>query len=367
MIKRALNDERGTTIVLVAILLTGLLSVLALAIDIGMVLDAKTEAQRAADSGALAGAGKLLVDPTDATQARATAIQFANDHVVRGDSVDVLPGDVDVDLANLRVTVRVRNVAARANAVTTFFARIFGIDTVDIGADAVAQVEATNTANCLKPWILADAWKDNNGNDKFDGPDFYQAGLTSWGTSYRNPGHPGDDGLGYVNDYGRQIILKPGNGGNWQPGWYNAWDLPGSVGGNDYRHNIETCNPAPITIGEEYPKENGNMVGPTRQGTQALIDQDPSAVWNPGTKTVDNSAFPSWESSPRRVYMPLFDPTVDSPNGKKPVRITGIVGFWIESVDKNSNVTGRFLTAGGVPSGGPVDPDGSLKFVRLVQ
>ena len=45
--------ERGATIVFVALALTALLSVVALAVDVGMLLTAKTEAQRTADAAAM--------------------------------------------------------------------------------------------------------------------------------------------------------------------------------------------------------------------------------------------------------------------------------------------------------------------------
>ena len=35
--------------------------------------------------------------------------------------------------------------------------------------------------------------------------------------------------------------------------------------------------------------ENGNMIGPTAQGVSTLIALDPSADWDPSTKSVINS------------------------------------------------------------------------------
>ncbi|MCK5439001.1 MAG: hypothetical protein KAI97_03620, partial [Gemmatimonadetes bacterium] len=68
-----LNNERGGSAILVAITMTALLSAVALAVDVGMLLNSRSEAQRAADSAALAGAGSLLVDDDDADRARTTA------------------------------------------------------------------------------------------------------------------------------------------------------------------------------------------------------------------------------------------------------------------------------------------------------
>src|SRR5271156_543161 len=55
------HDERGQTIILVAISLVSLLAMAALAIDVVTLYSARSEIQRAADAAALAGA-KALAD-----------------------------------------------------------------------------------------------------------------------------------------------------------------------------------------------------------------------------------------------------------------------------------------------------------------
>ena len=85
------------------------------------------------------------------------------------------------------------------------------------------------------------------------------------------------------------------------PSWYNPWDLPGSVGGNDYRNNIASCNTHIVQIGDMMTPENGNMVGPTKQGTADLVAKDPGAYWDATCNCVKGSAFavsPPIASSP---------------------------------------------------------------------
>ncbi len=62
-IRNRVRDERGAAMVLVAVSLVVLLGMVALAVDLGMLLEARTESQRVADSAALAGAGWLLTPP----------------------------------------------------------------------------------------------------------------------------------------------------------------------------------------------------------------------------------------------------------------------------------------------------------------
>jgi hypothetical protein len=277
--KASSNDracrERGATIVFVALALTALLSVVALAVDVGMLLTAKTEAQRTADVAAMAGAGTLLFSPDDDGPARSEADKFGDMNKIQG-VADIDPtDDVDVDLDNFTVTVRAHRDQVRGGPVATWFAQVFGVDAVNVGADATARIVPAGAATCLKPFSIYDRFDSNDGNDTFDeGVDVYDPHLTGYGTSWRNPGEPGDDGLGYINDFGRPIVLKgnamkgdpccPGTG----PSWYYPWVIPGGIGGRWFRDNIAICNPEIITVGEEYDTEPGNMHGNVVKGVE---------------------------------------------------------------------------------------------------
>ena len=41
-----------------------------------------------------------------------------------------------------------------------------------------------------------------------------------------------------------------------------------------------TCTGLPVSIGDTLESENGNMIGPTRQGVNDLIALDPNAQWD---------------------------------------------------------------------------------------
>ena len=60
-----LRDERGMTLVMVATGMMAFLSATMLAVDVGMMMVARTESQNAADAGALAGAVALGFDDYD--------------------------------------------------------------------------------------------------------------------------------------------------------------------------------------------------------------------------------------------------------------------------------------------------------------
>jgi Putative Flp pilus-assembly TadE/G-like len=63
------SDERGTVAIVVALSLTMLLAFAALVVDVGLNWAARTQAQTAADSAALAGASRLPADPAGALTA----------------------------------------------------------------------------------------------------------------------------------------------------------------------------------------------------------------------------------------------------------------------------------------------------------
>ena len=371
-----LRNERGATIVFVSLMMAAILGMAALAIDVGMLYNARAEAQRAADSAALAGAGSLLVAPDEA-RARSIALAFGNQNKVQGIPLQLLDEDVEVDVEALTVRVTARRSASRGNAMATWFARIFGVDAVDVAASATAAVGNTNTATCLKPWIVPDAWDDVDLNDRFDpGVDTYEPGVTSYGSDFRDgvPANNGFDppGTTYVADFGRPILLKSGDPKKApQPGWYYPWDIPQAdggpaVGADRYRWNIAHCNPAIVTLGEQYMIENGNMVGPTRQGMDDLIAQDPNAQWDPAGDSVAMSVAESWEGSPRIVHVPLYDPREEIAPGKKPVTLTNVTAFFIEEM-RGNDVFGRFLYVSGVPGGGEATEGAALKYVHLIE
>lgn len=374
--RRPLRNERGGTIVIVALAMLMLLSAVAIAVDIGMLLTARTEAQRAADASALAGAGWLILNAGDEAGARAEAIDFGGRNDIQGDAVEVLSEDVEIDLGNGFVRVTARRLGDRGNPVSTWFARVFGIEDVDVTAVATAAIADASAANCMKPWIIPDGWLDLDLDGIYDTGEPYDPAVHGYGTvegsTFRNDHFPENTGLDphgttYVEDVGRPIELKTGNPNEAiQPGWFFPWDIPQadgspSVGGARYRWNIANCNPSLIEIGDAYMTENGNMIGPTKQGVQDLIDLDPGASWDHDTQSVV-SEYPV---SPRIVYMPLFDPTVTIDPGKTEVTITNMIGMFIEEMQGNT-VIGRFLQVGGAGAAGSGSAAG-LQFVRLVE
>ena len=446
------SGRHGGTLALTAVMIVALLSVLALAIDLGMLYKTKGEAQRASDAAALAGASAFQdfqdpFDPAATDTANARAYRFARQNYMTGGRIDSSEVTVQVlpDSSKVRVWVR------RA-AVQTWFARLFGVNSTPIGAVSAARALNAASSMCVKPFALADFWgeatQDANGNrlpdqgfgrggnatpgetwnyDQSTGDSYTPADRTSigsgtgLGSDYRNPLQFGGtlttaqladpiSGKAYVNDGGRPLRIKYGDPQtSYAPGYFSPWRPPGSSGGSDYRANIRTCNTTEIdrTESADYLRETGNMIGPTTQGVQDLLDADPlHLTWTERDQNADgvveqgeygatdrNGNFYTPEqlismNNPRVGVVPMMDPAYamgSGGGGSNALRFNGFRYMFFDGcVDaatgapsnrcgNNDVVVGRFLTpavsgtgGSGAAPGAPT-PGPEVKYLRLVE
>jgi hypothetical protein len=445
---REVRNERGASIVIVAVSLFAMLGMAALAIDMGMLLKVRSDAQRAADAAALAGAGEFLNgDPIAMREEAAdSAWKYAGRNYVGWQSIDTT-GPIVTDSGTRRVintpeayiqsipdSQKVR-VWIRRSATSTWFGNLLGLDWVPIAAKAAAQAVNAGTGKCVKPFAMADIWDDadddtdpNNeledlgpgqGPNKGERWDWRQGdgdhyrrwqdnrpgvtGIeTGYGSSHRNNSVLKGDTRKFWDDYGRPIVLKKSNPQQTAaPGFFQPWVLPGSdPGAKDYRENITGCNPQSVSINQDYnldpsadtssyENKPGNMIGPTKQGMDDLIDLDPDACWaefpssdhsgwttgevrkrdpnNGNDKTNCTVAYPNWESSPRVAIVPLFDPE-QLGTGRTSLKFNNLALIFIEDQkSRHEPVVARFLYF--AKSTGPTSPfTGSLiKKLQLVE
>ncbi len=382
------GSRPGQALAFVAVALVVLLAVSGLVIDLGRAFTAHGEAQRAADSGALAGASAFLDHDAAVAEgpARERAVEFARRNAIRNAAIDSAEVSVQVIVDSAKVRV-----AVRRTGIPTWFARLFGVDVMAISADAAAMADATGSAKCVKPFTIPDAWSDAdddlNGNGIWDDDEVWEYGddagdryrryetgeasETGYASPFRN-GRLDAGGYAYDNDYGRRVVLKRTDPNSTSTsGFFQPWVMPGSdPGAADYRENIANCNAMVIDLGQEYEidTKTGDMVGPTQQGMQDLIDLDPDAYWDDASRSVKGSSQANWMDSPRIVIVPLYHPAeIDKP-GKTSITFNNFGLFFIEEqATRHDPITGRFLyfTTG---VGGNAPLDGSLvKVIRLVE
>lgn len=398
------RNRAGVALAFAVVALVALLGIAALAVDVGMLFTARGETQRVADAAALAGASAFLEYlPTD-PEARRTAEDRAYDYALRNTvrDVDVDSSEVAVEVVTDSAKVRV---AIRRLAVQPWFSRMIGIDSVDVGAVAAAVADGASAARCLKPFALPDLWynaADDNqiwdsgetwDYDSSDGDYYRRYGDDSSGggeetgfvSTFRNGIHD-HAGNQYDHDFGRPVEIKISDPTQTEPAsvfrpWVIPeaerqgecrWEIEGNAsptGAAQYRANICQCNTAEIELDTEYDIETGNMAGPTYQGVQELIDQDPDAYWDESREVVAGSIADNWRNSPRVVTIALYDPSLIEQPGKQTISFNNFALVFLEGQQSPQHpVRSRFLYfASGTGTGNGSTQGTTAKFLRLVE
>lgn len=325
------EGERGIVIMLVAVVMLFVVGAMAaLSIDVVTLYTARSEAQLAADAGALAGARVLAnsgmtsastttvgINAKPLAVAVATQVAASNQvggRLLRSAGPCSAAGEICVTidttafnfLANPQVTVQVQR-----NDLPTFFARIWG--RTAIGVKATANAEAYNPSNapgtaatpstpmapvCVKPWLLPNKDPNPGGTTIFD----VATGNITLGTTLLN-GLPVATLLQTACGAGNANCLTTGfapAAWNYYPGAPadfpapNATSVvcPGCVGFTPYQLSIAGCVQPPISC-----TANVNVDTTTADAT---LDADTSTAVNALTHSIagkgdsiDTLNFPS--------------------------------------------------------------------------
>lgn len=368
------RTEQGSILVWAAVGLAMLIAFAGLATDIPYLYVARQQLQTAADAGAIAGAYEL---PNGVVAGNRTKVLAGLTPII-GTSLTV--GQVDAFACNSnngtlnecladsaspdQVTCVTYRDVAHVNAMPLFVLpvlQLFGLGrtTADVRATATARRVNTCSGDCFKPWSIPDRWTEVNGNGEFDnGIDIYV------------PPGPGATGYTYPTDNGLQVVLKVGNGNDQSPitpSFFYPVDFPPlnrgtpQGGAATYRNNITTCGSGSfVAVGDQLQVEPGTMMGPTKQGVQDLIDLDPTAFWDASCGCVNS---PQGTSSPRLIRIAFFDPRFPVAPGRSYVTVISNGGFFLEGVQADGDVTGRYTTVSSL--GGT--PDSTCTFIQTVQ
>jgi Flp pilus assembly protein TadG len=200
--------RRGAVAVQVALLMAVLIGFAALAFDVGAIHNTRADLQRAADAAALAAAARLADysqgDPIPAARALAheyvgrnpalgrnlllassditfgRAVYDADNHTYQFDPTEIFPDSAQV---------RVRMTSDSPNgAMPLYFARIFGKNTTEISAEAIAMMVPRDIA------IVADLSASHNDDSEFPNDihpvwdDLSKSGPSLWGADEEDGG-----------------------------------------------------------------------------------------------------------------------------------------------------------------------------------
>jgi Flp pilus assembly protein TadG len=380
------RDERGMSYVFVGVGFMAFLACTTLAIDVGMFMTARSQAQNSADAGALAGAIALFFDDYADRSAGGPAVQNAlaasRGNQVINATVDVTPSDVTFPLSpsglNNRVRVHVYRTAGRRNPLATLMGRIFGVDTVNIEAVATAEATPANAMTCVKPFTIPDKWIEKQDPGGWDPLNSTFDEFDNKGNPLPNPDIyiPATDAANYTGysadrDKGMRLMIRAGTGNNIAPSFYFSYVGGGQTedrGASDYQWNIANCNTYVMGFDERITQEPGDVNGPTIAGVEDLIAQDPSAYWD----DAENKVVTTKNPSPRVAIIPVFDPVyydTGKQNGRyADLKVANYIGFFIESLSGNS-VYGRITPVAGIikGNGGPAPAGAFPKAIRLVE
>lgn len=369
------NHESGAILIMVALMLVVLMGMSAFAIDQGEAWYARTQAQTAADAGALAGAVALAKDnPTypfpagGIVEQSALTLATAPANHVRGQAGGVLvdaacpgwmtaPNNVDC--------VRVRVYRDGTNGGATFptlFANVFGVTDQGVRATATAQVKVGNAVNCMKPFIVPDRFAGPNWpGDRYD---------PSEGDYYNDPNSVSPTGYG-KDDIGNVIVLYPDSDKTPTPSFWQPISLEGAnPGATGVESMITGCTTRQYKIGDFVtPKPGGGGGSKFRKAIDDIIALDSGASWN-GTKVVSGCC----DVSPRIVPVAIGNPAHVSPGRDDDIQIVNIFGFFLmesQAGDPQEMIRARLVQVEGllVTGGtGPVQSSaGFIPVITLVQ
>lgn len=413
--KLRLRNRSGSVLTLVAVSLVAMVSVAALVSDLGMLYTAHSEAQRAADAAALAGASAFQEEdpaqhPVEASAlATERARAWAQKNGIRNeqitDGVDAI--DVSLDLANAAVTVTIRR-----PVISLLFARLLGFDQAPVSASATAVAQRAGSSTCLKPFAIPDMWAELSGDDKngnkiwdfdqgfdckgkgcvepedwsFDGaPDTYDHETTGYGSHARD-GQFDSHNQRYNQDEFRRLPIKINSATlGTIPSWWFPWDITkGGGGAKEYKEAIKGCVTGDFQIGgtldlDSAETKNGNMPKPTYDAIIDLIDNgdgvhaaDPTAEWDSINNTVVKSTYgANWRSSPRVITVAVVNP-VDIAHGLNNMQIVDFATLFLEDPRKTypslgfkAPITARLLKF--APGGTGPETGQLVRVLRLVK
>jgi hypothetical protein len=315
------SGERGVSIVLVAFSLVAMLAAASLAIDLGLLYVARSEAQRAADAAALAGAaafvdsgctsmmGGCVAGGAQETLARQQAETVGAQDSVMGQAADIEDSDVSFSYPTPlepQVSVTVQRSAARGNAIPMLFARLLGVTYGSVSATATAEAFDPSGSNvpvgygCVAPFLVPNCdpvhtspissscsggtagYFINPSTGMPENPGVYPTGVMGEPWQLHSYAAPSQWYLVAYNDsLGTQITSLSSTSTS------NGNGQSASL----LRQYISECAPSQLACGQTITTDNGNNLGPTDQGVDAKIYASADGP-NNGQDTIDTSVGP---------------------------------------------------------------------------
>lgn len=397
------TGEHGAIFIQVGLAIFVLMAFNVFVLDYGMLWIARSQAQNAADAGALAGAlargyDERVDPPHPAGLAASIAARVAAANLVWNQAPGVAvsfncPAGVTGDCT--RVDVH-RDGNAGSNELNVLFGPILGVSDQRVRATATALTANGNAVACMSPLALADDWVENYDNAAEPGREFSRY-IEYGGTAGQliTPNHddytpPGGAFAGLVTvsaNFGESIVWEIGHAivDPIRRERIAAIDLPG---GRTFAQNMTNCSGTVIGPGERFPLITTLHPQEIADQLTAAYQRDPGADYDYGNNRITGSCAPACAPiSPRLLAVALFDPAkfqlgratgnwtqpdVGCPTNVPCLTVTNIVGFFVHRAAPASGVGphGHVLRYPGVTNAGApsfVDDGSWLVTTHLIR
>lgn len=244
--------EKGSGLVLLIIALPALIAMAGLVIDYGRGVVVKTQLQRAADAGCLAGAAFL---PNE-DYANYFAGRLIDANFEGTDITELYPGDKSYGVY-------------LTENVPTIFMRFFGRNNMKVTARAMSRVRVSVSGlyHGAFPFALINPNLNNDSCDDLEDSNYGRPYILAYGENNVMV----ED---WANDCG-ELPENPG-GGEEDPskGWRSALALGGN-GAAKLRDNMVDGYDEELNPGDYLDTELGNVDGPISQGREELLGLNP--------------------------------------------------------------------------------------------
>ncbi len=363
--RHVITGEHGAVFVQVGLAIFVLMAFNVFVLDYGMLWIARSQAQNAADAGALAGALARGYDDQSADPhsrhslpARVAISVASNNQVWNQAPAPIVsfecPGGVTGRCT--RVDVH-RDGNGGSSELATLFGPVLGVPNQRVRATATAMTGNGNAVACMSPIAFADDWTENFDDTSAPGREFSRyvelgptAGqlINPLRDEYTAPGGGFAGRVTVSGNYGEQIVWEIGHAitDPIRRERMAAIDLPG---GRTFEENMTNCGGAVIGPGQRVP-----LI--TTLHPQSIVDQlaavyarDPGADYDYAGNRIFGSCAPGCAPiSPRLLAVALFDPAkfqlgrasgdwvqadVGCPTNAPCLTITNVLGFFVHGID----------------------------------
>ncbi len=367
------RSEAGAVLIQVGLSILVLMALNVFVADYGMWWVARTQAQNAADAGALAAVTGLTYDSYVPGQTWATTIKpsaeaiatLSANAVWQSGASAVASNTCPAGVTGTCATVSVyRNGTNGSTPLPMMFGPILNITSQGVRAQAAAALGAANTTTCLKPWALPDKWQTDlvapvnefkaygpgavplSPADAYTPPDGSQASSRTLSADY------GALIRFDVNRLNNPLTDPITRGAISEP---PAYMLPLTLT-TGHLNSMRSCNGQQISIGQLISIDMTMVAGGAGLGLSAAqeqFDRDSGADWNSEAGGyVERSCAPGCTPfsalSPRlwavALYNPAFfdqqrmatPPWPACPGNAPCVQVSNIAGFFIDYMDPSA-------------------------------